>query len=135
MLMLTYKHFVHCSYFAVSSSLPRPIHTHTHKDLQVPLLVVWYTPGGGELHVPALLEHSYCMLEGQLEVIILTEEAEQTTSVYQSSHSTLPTLLGYSLIEHTCTELNMRLEVGQMAHFLLFMSTMSHVQCVMHRHE
>ena len=75
------------------------------------------------------------MLEGQLVVITEKKEEEQTTSVYQSSHSTLPTLLGYSLTEHTCMELNMRLEVGQMAHFLLLMSKMFHVQCAMLRHE
>ena len=81
-----------------------------HMAPQVPLLVVWCTPGGGEPHVPALLEHSYCMLEGQLGVIIVRKGVEQTTSVYQSSHSTLPTLLGYRLEEHTCMGLSMRLE-------------------------
>ena len=111
------------------------MHTHTHKDPQVPLLVVWCTLGGGGPHVLTLLEHNYYILEEQLEVIILTQEEEQTTSVYQNSHSTLPSLLGHSLTEHTCMELNIRLEVGGMAHFLLFMITMSHVQCVMLQHE
>ena len=78
--------------------------------LQVQLLVVWCTPGGGGLHAPTLLEHSYCMQEGLLEVIILRKGVEQTTSVCQSSHNTLPTLLGHRLEEHTCMELSMRLE-------------------------
>ena len=77
---------------------------------QAPLLVVWCTLGGGGPRVPPPLEHSYCMLEGQLEVITLRKGVEQTTSVYQNSHSTLPTLLGYRLEEHTCMELSMRLE-------------------------
>ena len=78
--------------------------------MQVQLLVVWYTLGGGGPHVPTLLEHSYCMLEGQLEVILIRKEVDQTTSVYQSSHSTLPTLLRHRLEEHTCMGLSMRLE-------------------------
>ena len=49
--------------------------------LQVPLLVVWCTPGGGGQPVRTLLEQSYCMLEGQLEVTNLKEEVEQTTFV------------------------------------------------------
>ena len=80
------------------------------------------TPGGRGPHVPALLEHSYCMPEGQLEVITLTEEVEPTTSGYQSSHSTLTTLLGHRLEEHTCTGLSIRLEVlgpQTLAHSLL----------------
>ena len=40
------------------------------------------------------------MLEGQLELGIIKEEEEQTTSVYQSSHSTLHTLLVYRMDEH-----------------------------------
>ena len=87
------------------------VHTIIHTwPPQASLLAVWCTPGGGEPRVPALLEHSYCMLEGQLGVIILTKGEEETTSVYQSSHNTLPTLLGYRLEEHTCMELSMRLE-------------------------
>ena len=78
--------------------------------LQVQLLVVWCTRGGEGPHVPALLEHSFCMLEGQLEVFLIRKEVEQTISVYQISHSTLPTLLGYRLEEHTCMGLSMRLE-------------------------
>ena len=81
-----------------------------HMPPQAPLLVVWCTPGGEGPHVPPLLEHSYCMLEGQLGVIILRKEEEETTSVYQSSHSTLPTLLVYRMEEHTCMGLSMRLE-------------------------
>ena len=71
------------------------------------------------------------MLEGQLEVIILKKEVEQTTSVYQSSHSTLPTLLGHRMDEHTSMELSIRLQEEQstMAHFSLSMTTMFHVQC------
>ena len=75
------------------------------------------------------------MLEGQLEVIILQMEEEQTTSVYQSSHSTLPTLLGRRVQEHTCMVLSMRLEVLLqemlvLVHLVLSMTTTSHVQCV-----
>ena len=52
------------------------------------------------------------MLEGQLEVIIGTKgEVERTTSVYQSSQSTLPTLLGHRVQEHTCMGLSMRLDL------------------------
>ena len=72
------------------------------------------------------------MLEGQLEVSIIKEEEEPITSVYQSSHSILPTPLGYRWGERTCMELNIKLEViGQMTmdHSLLVI-TMSHVQCV-----
>ena len=79
-------------------------------------------------HVPALLEHSYCMLEGQLEVCILNKEEEQTISVYQNSHSTLPTLLVHRMHEHTCTELR-RLEKVLMAHLILSATTVFHVQC------
>ena len=115
--------------------LNKHTHTHIHQALQVPLLVVWCTPGGGGPHVLTLLEHSCCMLEGQLEVLILKKEEEQTTSVYQSSHSTLPTLLGYSLTEHTSMELSMRLEAILLAHFALSTTIMSHVQCVTLQHE
>ena len=76
------------------------------------------------------------MLEGQLEVLILKEEVERTTSVYQSSHNTLPTLLGHREDEHTCMELSIRLEqVMLIAHLSLYMTTMSHVQCVTLQHE
>ena len=115
-------------------SLPHS-HIHTHQAPQVPLLVVWCTPGGGGPHVLTLLEHSYCMLEGQLEVGILKEEEEQTTSVYQSSQSTLPTLLGHRMEGHTCMELSIRLQVMIMDLFALSMTTMFHVQCVTLQHE
>ena len=49
------------------------------------------------------------MLEGQLEVHLMNEEEEQTTSVYQNSHNTLPTLLEQQVLEHTCMALSMRL--------------------------
>ena len=78
------------------------------------------------------------MLEGQLEVGMIIMEEEQTTSVYQSSQSTQPILLGHSMEEHTCMELSMRLEVKVtmiMAHFVQFLDTMFHVQCAMHQHE
>ena len=95
-------------------------HTHTYQGPQVPLQVVWYTQGGVRPHVPAPLEHSYYMLEGQLEVITQKKEVEQTTSVYQIINSTLPLLLGYRVDEHTCMKLNMRLEVPvRLAHFVL----------------
>ena len=111
-------------------------HTHTHKDLKGPPLVVWCTPGGGEPLVLTLLEHSYCMLEGQLEVNMAKVEVEQTTSVYQSSHSTLPTLLGRREEEHTCMGLSIRPEeVMIIAHFIQSTITMSHVQCVILQHE
>ena len=42
---------------------------------------VVYTRRGGP-HVPALLEHSYCILEEQLELILNKKEVEQTTYVY-----------------------------------------------------
>ena len=74
------------------------------------------------------------MLEGQLKVCILKKEVEQTISVYQSSHSTLPSLLGHSLDEHTCMELSIRLEVMIMDLLLQSMTTMFHVQCVTLQH-
>ena len=70
------------------------------EDPQAPRLVVWCTPGGGGLHVPAPLEHSYCTLEGQLEVGLARVEVEQTTCVYQGNHNTLPTLLDHMMDEH-----------------------------------
>ena len=70
------------------------------------------------------------MLEGQLEAFIMRNEEEQTTSVYQSSHSTLPTLLGYNEEERTSMVLSIRLEVVMIiAHFTQSMSIISHVQC------
>ena len=113
--------------------------THTHQDPQVPLLVVvWCTPGGGGPHVLTLLEHNYCMLDGQLEVCILKKEVEQTTSVYQNSHSTLPSLLGHRVEGHTCMGLSIRLEVltlWTLVHFILLLNTTFHVQCVTLQHE
>ena len=99
--------------------------------------MVWCIPGGGGPHVPALLEHSYCMLEGQLEVGLIQKEEEQTTSVYQSSHSTLPTLLELRQEEHTSMELSIRLreEQASLVHLTLSMTTMYHVQCAMHQLE
>ena len=111
------------------------VSTHTHQAPQVRLLVVWCTTGGGGPHVLTLLEHNYCMLERQLGVIIIKKEVEQTTSVYQSSHSTLPSLLGHRVDEHTCMELSIRLQVVIMAHFTLSMTTMFHVQCATLQHE
>ena len=71
------------------------------------------------------------MLEGELEVGLVRMEVEQTTFVYQSSHSTLLTLLGCRLDEHTSMGLSMRLQVVMiMVHFILLLTTMSHVQCV-----
>ena len=40
------------------------------------------------------------MLEGQREVSIMKKEVEPTTSAYQSSHSILPTPMGYRWSEH-----------------------------------
>ena len=69
------------------------------------------------------------MLEGQLEVFGMKKEEEQTTSVYQSNHSTLPTLLGRKVEEHSCMVLSIRPEVVMIiAHFTQSMSTMHHVQ-------
>ena len=111
-------------------------HTHTHAK-QVPLLVVWCIPSGGGPLVPTPMEHSYCSLVEQLEVIILTEGVEQTTSVYQSSRSTLTTPLGYRLDEHIYMELSIRLEVPgpETLDLSLLVITMSHVQCAIHQHE
>ena len=106
------------------------------EDPQAPLLVVWCTPGGGGLHVPAPLEHSYCMLEGQLEVGMNKKEVEQTTCVYQGNHNTPPTLLGHTLDERTCMGLSTRQQVQQtMDHLTQFLTTMSHVLCVTLQHE
>jgi len=69
---------------------------------------VWCTLGGGGLYVPALLEHSYCMLEELQEVTILREEEGQTTSAYQNNHNTQPTLLEDSLDVHSCMGLSTR---------------------------
>lgn len=70
-------------------------------------------------------------------MLAMKKEVEQTTSVYQSTHSTLPTLLKHRrrMDEHTCMGLNIRLEqVMLITHFFLFM-TMFHVQCVTLQHE
>ena len=77
------------------------------------------------------------MLEGQLEVIGMSEEEEPTTSVYPISHIILPTLLRHRLDEHNCMELNIRLDREQdsMVHLFLSMTTMFHVQCVTLQHE
>ena len=56
------------------------------------------TPGGGGPHVT--LGHNWYMLEGQWEVSMMKKEVEPTTSVYQSSHSILPTPMGYRWSEH-----------------------------------
>ena len=76
------------------------------------------------------------MLEGQLEAGMVRVEVEQITSVYRSSHSTLPTLLECRVDEHTCMGLSIRLEqVLLIAHLFLYMIIMSHVQCVILQHE
>ena len=76
------------------------------------------------------------MLEEQLEVIIVIAEVEQTASVYQSNHSTLPTLLGCRADEHTCMGLSMRPQVlGIMVHFALSMNIIYHVQFAILQHE
>ena len=75
------------------------------------------------------------MLEGQLEVGIIKEEEEQTTSVYQSNQSILPTLLEYRVEEHTCMGLSMRLQVMLMVHFALSMNIIYHVQFAILQHE
>ena len=98
-------------------------------------MVVWCTPGGREPHAPVLQGHSYFMLEGQLELGMAQEEEEQTTSVYRSSHSTLPTLLGYRVDEHSCMELSIRQQAIKMVHFALSMTIISHVQCATLRHK
>ena len=83
-----------------------------------------------------LLEHSYCILEGQLEVIMPKKAEEQTICVYQSSHSTPPTLLGHRVDEHTCMGLSIRLlQVMLIAHLFLYMIIMSYVQCATLQHE
>ena len=77
------------------------------------------------------------MPEGQLVVIIVNKEVEQTTSAYQSSHSTRTTLLELRLEEHTSMELNIRLEEEyvSMVHLAQSITIMSHVQCVTLQHE
>ena len=77
------------------------------------------------------------MLEGQLEVGIIKGEAEQTIFVYQNSHSTLTTPLGYRMDEHTCMGQSMRPEVLNLKitdHLALLLNTMYHVQCVTLQH-
>ena len=54
-------------------------------NLAMPSVLWEYKIGGGGPHVSALMEHSYCMLEEQLEVGIIRKEVEQTTSVYLNS--------------------------------------------------
>ena len=66
----------------------------------------------------------------------MNEEEEQTTSVYQSSQSTLPSLLEYRMDELICMGGCMQLELRQMQdHFALFLTTMFHVQYVTLQHE
>ena len=67
----------------------------------------------------------------------MKKEVEQTTSVYQSTHSTLPTLLKHRrrMDEQTCMGLSIRLEqVMLITHFFLFI-TMFHVQRVTLQYE
>ena len=102
----------------------------------VPLQVVWCTLGGGGPHVPALPEHSYCMLEELQEAILLREEEEQTKSAYQSSHNTPPTLLEHRVDELTCMGQSTRLVMGmKLDRWVLLVSTMSHAQFAMLQHE
>ena len=77
------------------------------------------------------------MLEEQLEVLIVKKEEEQTTSVYQNSQSSLPSLLGYRLDELIYMGHYMQLELlGQIQDlFALFLTTMFHVQCATLQHE
>ena len=75
------------------------------------------------------------MLEGQLGVRTIKKEEEHTTSVYQSSHNTLPTLLGQGMLKHTCIELIMRLQGMLIDLFTQSSSTMSCVLCVTLQHE
>ena len=75
------------------------------------------------------------MLEGQLEVLIVKKEVEQTTSAYRNSHSSLPSLLGYRLDELICMGHCMQQEViRQMLDHLAFLA-MFHVQCATLQHE
>ena len=77
------------------------------------------------------------MLEEQLEVIMVIAEVEQTTSVYQSNHSTLPTLLGCGADEHTCMGLSIRQKAMIMVHFVpsMIIIILYHVQFAMLQHE
>ena len=65
------------------------------------------------------------MLEGLLEMLAMNKEEEQTTSVYQNTHSTPPTLLVYSVGELICMGGCMQLEVIRqiLDHFALFLTT------------
>ena len=49
------------------------------------------------------------MQEERLELSILIKEEDQTTYIYQSSHSTLRTLLEHRLEEYICMGLSIRL--------------------------
>ena len=60
---------------------------------QVPLLVVWYTPGGGGPHVQTSLEHNSCMLEGLPEAITPIREEEPTASAYLMTQTIYSTYL------------------------------------------
>ena len=75
------------------------------------------------------------MLEGQPEVFLLNKEVEQIIFVCQNSHSTLTTLLGHRVDEHSCMELNIRLQVMIMDLFTQSINIMSHVQCATLQHE
>ena len=87
---------------------------------------VWCTPGGGGQHVLTLLEHSYCMLEGQPDFVWLRRNKLLPFS-YPSSYSTL---LGYRPDKHTWMRLSIRVEIltlRTLVHFILSLNIMSHV--------
>ena len=65
---------------------------------------------------------------------MVNKEVEQTTSVYHSNHSTLPTLLEHRMHAHICMELR-KLEEVLMANLILSIITVFHVQCVTLQHE
>ena len=73
---------------------------------------VVYTRWGG-LHVPALLEHSYCMLEELREVLIMKKEEGQTAFACQNNRNIPPTLLEHSMDKLTYMGQSIR-QVGAM---------------------
>ena len=94
---------------------------------QVPLLVVWYTPGGGGPHVQTSLEHNSCMLEELSEAGTTTREEEPTACPYLMTRAIYSTYLDLQ-IRILYMALSMRHHVD---HFQHFITTMCRVQCAM----
>ena len=95
---------------------------------QVPVWVVWCTPGGGRSHVRTSLEHNSCMLEELPEAGTTTREGQPTTFAYLMTQATYNIHLVTRQNAITYMVQNTRLQMDHSQHF---MTTMCRVQCAM----